>query len=390
MFHLNINSLQYHFDELQTFLSNCPIDSQILGISGSILKTDISTTTNIQLPGFKTEQISTKSANGGTLLYIRDTANYKLRPDLNVEKEKELESIFIEILQKTSSSVINGCIYRHPRIYPKEFNDLFLKSLRERLTKENNKEVILLGDFNIDLIKSNLNANASEFFGVIYTSNLLPHITSPTRLTSRSHTLIDNIFSNINGECTSGNIINTISDHLGQFLIIPNCSYSYNSKKEIFQRNFKNFKEQNFLSDLKKIDWDSLFSDCKQDVDLSYKKFLDKITKLLDIHAPVKKLSHKDKKSLSKPWLTKGILQSIRQKNVLYRKFIRTKDLTKRELLLQNFKFYKNTIHKLTRVNKSDYRKRYFKEHKNNFRKTWIELDLLSSLRQTLINKSDP
>ena len=133
-----------------------------------------------------------------------------------------------------------------------------------------------------------------------------------------------------------------------------------------------------------------MFSDCKQDVDLSYKKFLDKITKLLDIHAPVKKLSHKDKKSLSKPWLTKGILQSIRQKNVLYRKFIRTKDLTKRELLLQNFKFYKNTIHKLTRVNKSDYRKRYFKEHKNNFRKTWIELDLLSSLRQTLINKSDP
>ena len=234
MFHLNINSLQYHFDELQTFLSNCPTDSQILGISGSILKTDISTTTNIQLPGFKTEQISTKSTNGGTLLYIRDTANYRLRPDLNVEKEKELESIFIEILQKTSSNVINGCIYRHPRMYPKEFNDLFLKSLRERLTKENNKEVILLGDFNIDLIKSNLNANASEFFDVIYTSNLLPHITSPTRLTSRSQTLIDNIFSNINGECTSGNIINTISDHLGQFLVIPNCSYSYNSKKEIF------------------------------------------------------------------------------------------------------------------------------------------------------------
>ena len=42
----------------------------------------------------------TKSANGGALLYIKDTINYKLRPDLNMEKEKELESIFIEILQK--------------------------------------------------------------------------------------------------------------------------------------------------------------------------------------------------------------------------------------------------------------------------------------------------
>ena len=114
-----------------------------------------------------------------------------------------------------------------------------------------------------------------------------------------------------------------------------------------------------------------MFSDCKQDVDLSYKKFLDKITKLLDIHAPVKKLSHKEKKSLSKPWLTKGILQSIKQKNVLYRKFIRTKDLTKRELLLQDFKIYKNTIHKLTRINKSEYYKHYFKDYENISKKTW-------------------
>ena len=35
VFHMNINSLQYHFDELQTFLSNCLIDFQILGISES-------------------------------------------------------------------------------------------------------------------------------------------------------------------------------------------------------------------------------------------------------------------------------------------------------------------------------------------------------------------
>ena len=97
----------------------------------------------------------------------------------------------------------------------KEFTDLFLKSLTETLTKKNIKEVILLRDFNIDLIKSNSSANASKFLEVIYSSNLLPHITSPTRLVNKSHTLIDNIISNINEEYTSGNIINTISDHLG-------------------------------------------------------------------------------------------------------------------------------------------------------------------------------
>ena len=103
-----------------------------------------------------------------------------------------------------------------------QFKGLFLKSLTERLTKKINKEVLLLGDFNIDLIKSNSIANAWEFLDVIYSSNLLPHTTSPTWLTSRSHTLIENIFSDINEECTSGNTINTISDHLGQFLISKN------------------------------------------------------------------------------------------------------------------------------------------------------------------------
>lgn len=70
--------------------------------------------------------MATKSANGGTLLYIRDTINNKLRPDFNVEKKKELELIFIEIHQKTPKNVINGCIQRHPCMCPKELNDLFL------------------------------------------------------------------------------------------------------------------------------------------------------------------------------------------------------------------------------------------------------------------------
>ena len=82
----------------------------------------------------------TKSANGGALLYIKDTINYKLRPDLNVEKEKELESIFIELLQKTSKNIIIGCIYKHPCMHTNEFDDLFLKSLTKRLTKENRKK----------------------------------------------------------------------------------------------------------------------------------------------------------------------------------------------------------------------------------------------------------
>ena len=42
-----------------------------------------------------------------------------------------------------------------------------------------------------------------------------------------------------------------------------------------------------------------------------YKPFLDKITHLLDIHAPITNLSIKEKKELEKSWLTIGIPQSV-------------------------------------------------------------------------------
>ena len=56
-----------------------------------------------------------------------------------------------------------------------------------------NKELYLLGDFNIDLLKTDDDANIDEFYNIISSNFIVPHITLPTRITS---TLIDNIFTN--------------------------------------------------------------------------------------------------------------------------------------------------------------------------------------------------
>ena len=82
----------------------------------------------------------TKLASGGALLYIKNGINYKLTPDLNTNKDKELESIFIEIIAKSSKNILVGCIYRHPCIHPKEFHNVFLKSLTIKLNKESNRK----------------------------------------------------------------------------------------------------------------------------------------------------------------------------------------------------------------------------------------------------------
>ena len=61
-----------------------------------------------------------------------------------------------------------------------EFNSLFLNTLSEILLSEKIKEIVLLGDFNIDLLKYEKDHNTEDFLDQKYSTSLVPHITSPT------------------------------------------------------------------------------------------------------------------------------------------------------------------------------------------------------------------
>ena len=77
-----------------------------------------------------------------------------------------------------------------------------------------------MGDFNIDLLKYDTNADSTSFLDSMYKRFFLPYITTQTRVTTHSNTLIDNMFSNnIEDGLISGNIISTISDHFAQILL---------------------------------------------------------------------------------------------------------------------------------------------------------------------------
>ena len=94
-------------------------------------------------------------------------------------------------------------------------------------------KIFLLGGFNADLLKSDIESNISDFLDILTSNMFIPHIIHPTRITPNSKTLIDNIFSNsINfAEGKSGNLTLSLSDHLAQFLIIP-IEFNYDNKKE--------------------------------------------------------------------------------------------------------------------------------------------------------------
>ena len=66
-------------------------------------------------------------------------------------------------MYKKKKNVIVGCLYKHPCMSIDEFNDKFLLPLLEQASKEN-KQLILLGDFNINLLKSETENSVSWTF----------------------------------------------------------------------------------------------------------------------------------------------------------------------------------------------------------------------------------
>ena len=112
-----------------------------------------------------------------------------------------------------------------------------------------------MGDFNVNLLKYEDDANIAVFLDKVYSTSLIPQITFTTRITPRSKTLIDNIFStDANGETLLGNTVTNISCYLAQFLSFA-LKQTPKNKKEIYTRNYKNFNVGQFISDLPNINW---------------------------------------------------------------------------------------------------------------------------------------
>ena len=116
LMHLNISPLPYHFDELSELLNDLTIKFKTIGITESRLRPEKSPLTNINLPNYNIEHMPTKANKNGALLHISNELKYKVRNNLQIHKDKKLESIFIEVILKSQKNVVLGCIYEHPNL----------------------------------------------------------------------------------------------------------------------------------------------------------------------------------------------------------------------------------------------------------------------------------
>ena len=174
-----------------------------------------------------------------------------------------------------------------------------------------------MGDFNIDLLKCETSSYSHDFLSSLQSCFFVPSIDKPTHVRSSSATLIDNIFVNTpDNIAVCGNIISDISDHFSQFCILK-CTRDKTKTKNFKMRDFSNFSSDSFNDDLSNVNWNELFVNDLCDVNSVFSSFCNKFNKLINKHAPMKTISKRKAKLLSKPWITKGLQIFVRMKNKL-------------------------------------------------------------------------
>ena len=110
----------------------------------------------------------------------------------------------------------------------------------------------------------------------------------------------------------------------------------------------------------------------------AYDIFLSKYTDIYNNCFPLKKVKIKNN-GLTKPWISKGLLKSIKKKNILYRRFL-SNPTCSREIVYKNYqKKYSSTL----RAAKRNYFEKKFEECKSNMKSTWRLLNEVINKRKS-------
>jgi len=159
------------------------------------------------------------------LAYLSVSSLYHNTVDTYKMNCANVENLWVEVLKQSKKYIIGG-VYRHPNSNVKEFTsklDCVLSNVNRRKTP-----CVLAGDFNIDFSKIEVNIDTLNYVDIVLTNNFIPTVLMPTRITSKSCTLIDHMYFCAGGKPTvdtkilSSNFLQDISDHLADYIVICN------------------------------------------------------------------------------------------------------------------------------------------------------------------------
>ena len=356
--HINARSLTKNIEKIREILETLDTLPDIICISETKLNDDSCKKVNdkisledIQLEEYNFLHNNSKTYFGGTGIYILKKYSYTERNDLNFNVSGEYEASFVEMNLVNSivqtKRIVIGSIYRHPHDNHDEFYDTFYETICKI---DDASAIILAGDINVDVsVQSTL---SHKYQNIILSSGLQNLVNNQfTRVTSETETTIDHILTNLGDEIIEAGVVQVeIADHLPVFVQInmsleKTKSFITGTVENLYRRFFSISKKDKFCETFVKHIENVNFYENNQNI-LNPDYALDKLVSIIQCTYekvfPLRKLSKRKMKKKRKPWLNYQILEMIKSKHKLYKKYLNNKTP-------ENLSIYRNKRNKIKR-----------------------------------------
>ena len=331
---------------------------------------------DIILHYFKTGQTT---LSGGVMIYVhQDITSHKLVKNISYcDNYNNCLATEIEI-NNNKTTILN--IYRSPS----NSNEAFLSILETIIEKVKSKSCYVLGDMNYNLLNIDKHAPTNEYCNILTTSSFRPLITKPTRITDKSETLIDHIWTNnLNNTIMNKShiILTDITDHLPCLTTVKHPDfkikgYKYITKRIINQKNREKFTQE--IIKLQDILAFQATNKSEPNIETRYNNYFDQITTVYNQCFPLRtKKVHS--KILSKPWITPNIEKLINKKN----RFFRMKNKNKTDINKNKYKAAKKALETAIKVEKTKYFHNLLASTNNNIKQKWDAIRVMINRKKT-------
>ena len=372
--HLNIRSAKKNLNQFESYLSLLEHNFTVIGLSETWLDEDNCDLFNMN--GYTFESVCRKErTGGGVAICVKEGISYVVRKDLCLSDDM-IECIFIEITNESigiNHNVVVAVIYRPPNTDMKIFNEKVIYLLD--VLKKEKKICYLSGDFNIDCFKSEKHKGTADFLDIMYSHSYIPMITRPTRVTTKSASLIDNIYTNnLQGiqNTLSGLLTTDITDHFAIFHVLRTLK---DKESDLFfwKRCLNTENKRKFSELISNERWIETLNN--EEAQLSFTAFQAKLKNIYDSAFP--KIKVKMRYSNRKPWLSDELREEIKKKNKLFAKSKRYPSAFNESLYTD----YRNKVTRALRKAEKNHFNNLIEINKNNIKKTW-------NVIKTIINKN--
>ena len=350
---MNVNFLSAKIESLREILLKAPIE--ILCVDETKLDSSFPEAQfkieNYQYPPFRRDR---NSKGGGKIVFVRKGIISK---QLSEFETKTAETICIELTISNKKWCILFC-YRPPKFNKNAFFEEIATSLNKISNKYEN--ILLAGDLNIDFEENNAVSNhLSDLSDMFNFQNL---VKEKTCFKSEKGTLIDLFLTNKPRSFQkTQNFVTGISDCHKLIITVLRASFKKLPPKVVVYRNYKDFNEKSFLSDLdRKLIRGNIYKNCQN----KYSKLTNIFQEVLNHHAPLKQ---KKIRGNHTPFMTKELSKAIMNKSKAKNKYIKWPS---RENFM-NLKRVKNKCNSINKKAKRQYFKNATKEGVMNNKKFW-------------------